>query len=95
MEAAVQRAWRGTSFEVKLALLILLLSALYAMVFSGLVYVSLVEQHFQGGRPLPRYATPPHFHNAAEWFLLVAPAAIGWLAALGSVFFLLKPAVRR
>lgn len=95
MEAAVQRAWQGASFEVKLALLVLVLSALYAIVFSNLVYVSVMEQHFQSGRPLPRYATPPHLHNAAEWFLLVAPAAIGWLAALGSILFLLRRAFRR
>jgi hypothetical protein len=95
LEAVFQRAWRGASFEVKLALLVLLLSILYALVFSNLVYVSLMEQHFQAGRPLPRYAIPPHLHNAAEWLLLVAPATIGWLAALGSVLFLLKRAVRQ
>jgi len=88
MAAAVQRVWRGTSFEVKLALLVLLLSVLYAVVFSNLVYASLMEQHFHVGQPLPRYATPPHLHNGAEWVLLVGPAAIGWVAALGSACYL-------
>jgi hypothetical protein len=95
VDAAVQRAWRGASFEVKLTLLILLLSVLYAVVFSNLVVVSLTEQHFQVGRALPRYATPPHLHNGAEWVLLVTPAIVGWLGTLGSVAYLLKRLVAR
>ena len=80
----------GDHVRRKLALLVLVLSVLYAIVFSNMVYVSVMEQHVLAGRVLPRYATPPHLHNAAEWVLLVAPAAIGWLAALVSVGFLLK-----
>ena len=95
MEAAVQRAWRGASFEVKLALLVLLLSVLYGTVFSNLVHISVMEQHFLAGRPLPRFATPPHLHNAAEWVLLVAPAVVGWLAAFGSAFYLAKRLILR
>jgi hypothetical protein len=83
------------SFEVKLAFVVLLLAVLYAIVFSNLVYVSITEQHFQAGRMLPRYATPPHFHNPAEWVLLLAPATIGWIAAVGSAFYLIRRLVRR
>ena len=88
MEATIQRVWRSTSFEVKLALLILLLSLFYALVFSNMVYVSIMEQHVLAGRVLPRYATPPHLHNAAEWVLLAAPAAIGWGAVIASAAYL-------
>jgi len=94
MEEAFRRAWLGTPFGVKLALLVLLLSVLYAVVFSNMVYVSIMEQHVLAGRVLPRYATPPHLHNAAEWVLLVAPAAIGWLATLASCLYLLRRAIR-
>ena len=90
MEATMQRAWRGSSFGVKLALLVLLLSILYAVVFSNMVYVSVMEQHVLAGRVLPRYATPPHLHNAGEWVLLVAPAAIGWVAVVASAAYLLQ-----
>ena len=90
MEAAIQRAWRALSFQVKLALLVLALSTLYALVFTNMVYASVMEQHVMAGRILPRYATPPHVHNAAEWVLLVGPAVFGWLAAIGSIAFLLR-----
>ena len=90
MEAMLQLMWRRVSFEVKLALVILVLVLLYAAVYSNMVYASVMEQHVMVGRLLPRYATPPHLHNAAEWVLLVTPAVVGWLATLTSAFFLAR-----
>src|SRR5437764_531388 len=90
MEAMLQLMWRRVSFEVKLALVILVLVLPYAAVYSNMVYASVMEQHVMVGRLLPRYATPPHLHNAAEWVLLVTPAVVGWLATLTSAFFLAR-----
>ena len=90
MEARLQQTWRRVPFELKLALLVLMLALPYAAVYSNMVYASVMEQHVMVGRLLPRYATPPHLHNAAEWVLLVTPAVVGWLATLTSAFFLAR-----
>lgn len=80
---------------VVIALVILGLSLAYALLFSGLVYVSLVEQHVEAGRLRLRYEGPVHFHSPAEWVLLTAPAVIGWLGSLGCVSFLVRRWRRR
>ncbi len=83
-----RRPWLGLTFEVKLALLVLGLSLLYAVTFSQLVYVSLMEQVIAPDLHPPRYAYPPHFHSAAEWVLLLGPAGLGWAGVVGSLAYL-------
>jgi hypothetical protein len=83
-------SWRPT-FGVALALVILLLSLLYALLFSHMIYDSLVEQVIAPHpHPLPRYAGTIHYHNPAEWVLLTLPALVGWLGALGSMAYLTR-----
>jgi hypothetical protein len=71
-----------------IALITLLLSLLYALLFSRMVFDSLMEQVFSTHSHLPRYAGPTHYHNAIEWFLLLFPAATGWIGAVGSLAYL-------
>jgi hypothetical protein len=83
----MRRALRP-SFAVKIALLVLTLSLLYAMTFSRLVYVSIVDHLARESVMLPRFAQPPHEHNLLEWILLVLPAALGLVGAVGCTAFL-------
>ena len=92
---AVGRSRSSLSFAVLIALVILGLSLAYALLFSRLVYVSLVEQHFDAAHLRFRYEGPVHFHSPAEWFLLAMPAVIGWLGILGSLSFLFQRWRRR
>src|SRR5437879_267594 len=80
------------SFPVVMAAVVFVLSTLYALTFSHMVYLSLAEQVFPHEHGFPRYAGPPHYHNSVEWALLVAPAAIGWLGLVGSLIFLTRRA---
>lgn len=93
--AAFGRNRSSLSFGVVIALVILGLSLAYALLFSRLVYVSLVEQHFDATHFRYRYEGPVHFHSPAEWFLLAMPAVIGWLGSIGSLSFLLQRWRRR
>jgi len=86
----LQLSWRPT-FRVAIALVILLLSLLYALLFSHMIYDSLVEQVIAPHpHPLPRYAGAIHYHSPAEWVLLTVPALVGWLGALGSMAYLTR-----
>ena len=85
--APAQWAWRRVSFNVKVALLVLVLCLAYAVTYSHLVHISLLD-HVQSDVQLPRYAQPAHVHNAIEWFLLLAPAIGGWIGAIGSGLYL-------
>src|SRR5205823_5958787 len=80
---------------VVVAVVVLVLSALYALTFSHMLYLSLAEQVFPHDHALPRYAGSIHYHNSVEWVLLVIPALIGWLGLAGSLVFLGRYAARR
>ena len=66
----------------------LALSLLYAVTFSRLVYISLVDHVMRESVVLPRFAQPPHEHNVLEWILLVLPVALGWVGVVGCTVFL-------
>ncbi len=81
------------------ALVILGLSLAYALLFSRLVYVSLLEQHFDAAHLRYRYEGPVNFHSPANGSCWRCRLFIGWLGILGSVSFLLtrwrrRPGVR-
>ncbi len=78
------------SFATKLVLLVLGISALYAAVFSHLVYISLIEQVFSPHTHLPRYAGPVHYHNSVEWLLLIFPMVMGWAGVVISLRYLIQ-----
>lgn len=78
------------SFAVTIVLVVLGLSLAYGLLFSRLIYVSLIEQVFDPNRIRFRYEGPIHFHSPAEWFLLATPATIGWIGSLGSLSFLVR-----
>jgi hypothetical protein len=88
-------AWPGLPFEVVIALVVLGLCVLYAIVFSRMVYDSLLEQVIAPHPHLPRYAGPPHAHHPVEWILLVLPSIIGWVGAIGCLRYLLRRRLRR
>ena len=50
-----------------------------------MVYVSLADHFMRQSAVLPRFAQPPHEHNAVEWVLLILPAVVGWAGAVGSL----------
>lgn len=79
--------WRP-SLAVLIALIALLLSLLYALVFSRMVFDSLMEQVFTTHTHLPRYAGSTHYHNSIEWLLLVFPALVGWVGTFRSLAYL-------
>ena len=89
------RSWFEVPFPVAIALVVLVLAALYAVLFTRLVYISLLEQHWDPRFARFRYEGAPHFHNGAEWFLLAFPAAVGWAAAIGSGWYLVRRWLRR
>lgn len=86
---------RRGRFPVALAAVLFGLSLLYALLFSHMVHVSLVEQVFAVHWHPPRYAGPPHFHNAAEWVLLVVPALVSWTSAVGTGSYLARRLIGR
>jgi hypothetical protein len=81
--------WRP-AFPVMIALIVLLLSLLYAITFSQMVHHSLMEQFIAPDPNPPRYAGHTHYHNAAEWFLLVVPAIVGWMGTAASLVYLTR-----
>lgn len=93
-ESRRRLSWPRLSFEVKLALLVLGLSALYALTFSTMLYLSFVEEVIRPAAVQPRYAGPPHHHNAIEWVLIVGPAVAGWAGVAGSATYLVRKGVR-
>ncbi len=76
------------SLEVTIALVVLLLSLGYALLFSHLVWISLAEQHLHPSPDRLRFEGPPHFHTTSEWLLLCLPAALGWAGVLGCSSYL-------
>ena len=94
METTFRRGWGRVPFEVKVALVVLLLSFLYAVTFTNLVYISLVEQVIHPSLHLPRFAQSPHYHHPLEWLLLLLPAIAGWTGTGGSLLYLLRLLLR-
>ncbi len=90
MQSDTHAPWAHISLEVRLALLVLALSIVYALVFSHMVYVSLIEQVVAPDLHPPRYAAPIHYHNAIEWVLLTFPAVAGWLGMATSAAYLVR-----
>ena len=86
--APSERDWWTPPFSVTIALVILILSVLYALTFGHMVYDSLMEQVIAPNFNLPRYAGHIHYHNQVEWFLLVSPIVIGLVGIVGSLGFL-------
>ena len=72
------------------ALLVLVLSIMYALMFGYMVYVSLMEEVFAINPDPPRYAIPTHFHNYVEWLLITTPALLGLGGTGGSIAYLLR-----
>jgi hypothetical protein len=72
------------------ALLVLVLSVMYSLMFGYMVYVSLLEEVFAVNPDPPRYAIPTHFHNSIEWMLIATPALIGLGGTAGSIAYLLR-----
>jgi hypothetical protein len=70
--------------------IMLVLSLLYALTFTYMLYVSIDEQLVPTPGPLPRYAGPVHHHNGVEWILIVGPAMLGWLGSGFSATFLAR-----
>ena len=83
------------SFAVGITLVVLVLSVGYALVFSHMIYVSMVEQHLDPRHLRYRYEGPIHFHNPAEWFLIAFPAVLGWMGTIGSLNVLFQRWRRR
>jgi hypothetical protein len=82
-------------FEVGIIGVLLVLCALYGLVFGAMVYVSVQEQILAPHAHTPGLAGLPHFHSPAEWALLVFPALIAWSGAFSSLRYLVRKAVRR
>src|SRR6266508_2298635 len=82
-------------FAVASGVVVFALALLYALAFSHMIYDSLMEQVFARNPHPPRHAGTIHHHNAAEWVLLVSPAALGWLGAGGSLYYLVRRGWRR
>ena len=78
------------SLPVVVGTIMLILSLLYALTFTYMLYVSADEQLLSPPGSLPRYAGPVHRHNGAEWVLIVGPALLGWLGTGFSATFLLR-----
>ena len=78
------------SLAVVVSTIMLVLSLLYALTFTYMLYVSADEQLLPSQDPMPRYAGPVHRHNGTEWVLIVGPALLGWLGTGFSATFLLR-----
>lgn len=81
---------RWTTFPVVIVLIMLALSALYALTFSRMLYVSLMEQVIAVDFHPPRYAPHVHYHNGVEWLLIVGPALLGWIGVIGCISYLIR-----
>jgi hypothetical protein len=80
---------------VIVALIVLFLSVLYVGTFGYMLQVSLVEQVLAPDHHPPRYAPHVHYHNPAEWALIVGPLALGLTAGAMSLRYLARRAFRR
>ena len=78
------------SFGVALALVVLLLSVGYTVIFGHMLYVSLEEQVWHVDPHPPRYAPHVHFHSGIEWLLITLPVLLGLLGIVGSAGYLLR-----
>jgi hypothetical protein len=94
-EAHEDRARPGIPFEIGIALLLLVLSLLYALLFSRMVYDSLVEHFAPSHIHALRFAGPPHAHNAIEWVLLLGPTLIGWVGVALTLRYLARRTLAR
>ena len=83
------------SFAVTVTVVVLALSLGYALLFSHMIHVSILEQHLDPRHARYRYEGPIHFHNPAEWFLIAFPAVVGWVGTIGSLNFLYQRWRRR
>ena len=88
------RAWFSIPFDVGMALVALMLCVLYALLFSRMVYDSLIE-HFFVPAILPRYMGPPHTHHPLEWAWLLAGLVLGWGGTIASAWYLARRWTRR
>jgi len=77
-------------FHITIAVLVLVLSLLYGIVYSRMVYISLMEQFIPHQHYPLRCEGPTHYHNPVEWILLVGPAATGWVGTFGSLGYLAR-----
>lgn len=75
---------------VAIAIVLLVLSVLYAITFSRMLYISLMEQVIAVDLHPPRYAPHVHYHNGVEWVLIVGPALLGWVGIVGCLTFLVR-----
>jgi hypothetical protein len=87
---AGQPFWRPPPFDITMAVVILLLSLLYSLVYGHMVYVSVVEQVIPHQHYPLRFEGPSHYHNPIEWALLIGPAVTGWLGTFGSLAYLAR-----
>lgn len=94
-EAREDRDGATVPFEILIALLVLVLSLSYALLFSRMVYDSLIEHFTPSHIHALRFAGPPHAHNAIEWALLVGPALIGWVGVALTLRYLGRRALNR
>jgi hypothetical protein len=78
------------SLPVVIGTIMLVLSLLYALTFTYMLYVSADEQLVPSPGPPPRYSGPVHRHNGTEWVLIVGPALLGWLGTGFSGTFLVR-----
>lgn len=77
-------------FDVGLAVGTLVLSLLYAFVFSGMVYTSLIDLVVTPHLHSPRYAGQVHYHNPIEWLLIVGPMVVASIGVAGSCWYLAR-----
>jgi hypothetical protein len=89
-EAAAGRLGWQLPFGAAMALVLLFVSLAYALTFSHMVHVSLMEQVFAVDRHPPRFAPHVHYHHPVEWLLILAPAALGWVGTIGSAVYLAR-----
>ncbi len=82
------------SFEVGMALVALVLCLLYALLFSRMVYDSVVE-HFVVPSRLLRYMGPPHVHHPLEWVWLLSGLVFGWGGTFASARYLARRSLQR
>ena len=77
-----------------MVLVALVLCLLYALLFSRMVYDSVIEHFF---RPafLPRYMGAPHTHNPFEWAWLLGGLVLGWGGTIASAAYLARRWMRR
>ena len=88
------RAWFSIPFDVGMVVIALMLCVLYALLFSRMVYDSVIE-HFFVPASLPRYMGPPHTHNPIEWLWLLSGLVLGWGGTLASAGYLAWRWLRR